>query len=123
MRDKRTSLWLTVAAAFAIAACAGIQARERVLMPAMEKVWVNVQEDVNRGIVLLGREDLRPEVERMSAALKSGIPARLKEVDWHSLRLTAMSGIELRNDLTDGVRAVLLRRLAKFHESYLKVIQ
>ncbi len=129
---------VTTLAAMAIlvlaSACAGIKARETVLMPAMKVAWISVSKDVERGILeSLEIEDidavdasgLRSEIIAMDVALESGDPMRVADVNWHRLNQIAKIGIEARYDQGEiglGVRSLLLKRLARFHTAYVKLL-
>lgn len=93
-----------------ITACAGTQARNNILIPSMELAWPNVKADAERGgagAVLL-------------AEFEQALTARDKLVmvaTWPAIQIAAEAGIKSRTDISPGVAASLLERVARFSEA------
>jgi len=116
-------------------ACAGIQARENVLMPAMKVSWIAISKNVEQGISqMLSTADidateaagLRSEIIAMDSALATGEPLRVADVNWHRLHQVAKVGIQARRDAGEigyTVAKLLNDRLAKFHEAYVALLK
>ena len=115
-------------------ACAGLTAREEVLMPAMKISWQAISKNVEQGIeAALATADItaveaagiRSEIIAMDSALASGDPLRVADVNWHRLRRIAEQGIEARrqaNEIGYTVAKILKDRLQKFHEAYVALL-
>lgn len=121
---------LAAVAALFLSACAGVQARENVLVPAMKVAYANVAKDVERGVTnALALEDITPaaaaELRKLSAdmtaALDVGTVAAVLAVNWHKLETIATIGIET-SGFGPTVKKILRQRLAKFTESYSKLV-
>lgn len=96
--------------------CAGVEAREEVLTPAMAVAWTNVSGDVSNGIRIAeagGALDptdaaaARATAAEIGTALDSLDRSALLPLDWESLRALAASGIDTRAvlsaELPEGV--------------------
>ena len=117
-----------------VASCAGLSAREEILMPAMKIAWIAISKNVEQGIeAALSTEDIdmneaagiRSEIIAMDSALASGNPMRVADVNWHRLRRIAEQGIEARRlegEIGYGVARLLKSRLQKFHEAYVALL-
>ena len=115
-------------------ACAGLKAREEILMPAMKIAWRAISKNVEQGIeASLATADIdavlaagiRSEIIAMDSALASGDPLRVADVNWHRLKRMAEAGINARRasgEIGYGVAQILLERLKKFHEAYVALL-
>jgi len=112
-------------------ACAGIQARENVDLPAMKIAYASIEPDVVRGIDLALTANVITVVQRdallkTSDGVKQALERRdigaLRLADWHSLKGYAVAGITSRN-LGPMSTKLLLRRVESFHRLYLVVIR
>lgn len=131
----RMKFLTTIVAIVALSSCAGLSARQEILMPAMQIAWVNVAKDCERGIQFaLDSSDITPvqaavlrsEIIAMDSALAARDILRVADVNWHRLNQLARSGIGIRydNDLIGyNVKAILLKRLDKFHEAYIALVK
>lgn len=102
---------MAVAMLVALAACAGPQAREHVLMPAMRVAWEEIAPTVS---------DPQP----MTQALESGDRWALLAVDWPSLLIEAMADVDRRlaeGEIGPTVAKLLRERLLQFNDAYIKV--
>ena len=98
---------VTILAAILFAsACAGIKARESVLIPAMQVAWLNVSKDIERGIdQALEMNDidaiqaagLRSQIIAMDVALEGIDAMRVADVNWRRLNQIAKIGIDYFN--------------------------
>lgn len=132
---NRTAKILALVATLFLVACAGMQARENVLMPAMKIAWVNISKNVEQGITRsLATDDitqveaagLRSEIIAMDSALASGIPVKVADVNWHRLHQIAKVGIQGRYDDDEigfAVKKILMQRLERFHEAYVTLLK
>ncbi len=114
--------------------CAGLTAREEILMPAMKVAWIAISKNVEQGIEygLFSSEidaseaaGIRSEIIAMDRALASGDPLRVADVNWHRLRRIAAQGIDWRRQQREigyGVAYILNQRLGKFHEAYVALL-
>lgn len=98
-------------------ACAGVSARENVLMPAMSKAFATVVAPaVDRGATEAG-VDLGDAVQVFQDALDSGDREQVRVLDWSGLRALALSGIQARVDAGEigpGVARSLLETVNQF---------
>ena len=119
---------LTLALLFS--SCAGMTARQEILIPAMRVSWIAISKNVEQGIdAALSTADITPveaagfrsEIIAMDSALASREIMRIVDVNWHRLRRLAAQGIEARRargEIGWGVAKILNDRLAKFNEAY-----
>lgn len=120
-------LVLGVAAALLLASCAGLKAREHVLVPAMAMAWVGIAADVEAGLPAISPPEgvkVRGLVQAMEVALASENADAVLAVDWLPLRACAELGISLRLEggaIGPGVAASLRERLAVFTEALFKL--
>ncbi len=117
--------WLV--ALFLFAACSGITARQRVLLPAMQMAWPSIRAEVDGGIAdgeakqRLTTEQgdgLRAAAAQASNAIETG--AGVAAVPWPALRVEAEAGVAARvagGAVSPGVAASLLERQAQFWRS------
>jgi hypothetical protein len=112
-----------------LTACAGLTARQEVLLPALQMAWPGVSESVTAGIES-GRTTERltdPEAAMLagardatSVALDSGDAAALAVVPWLPLRDEANAGIAHRiaeGEISTGVGESLKERVRQFTEA------
>ena len=116
-------------ALFLSTACAGLKAREHVLVPAMKMAWVGISSDIDVGLSLLTVDAatfVRVKQKRMAAALDAGDIPGVLMVDWSILRSTAEIGITLRlkrGEIGPGVAGSLHERIAVFTRALSKLEQ
>ena len=118
----RPALWV-VAMLVVAAACAGVQAREHALIPAMAAAWSG--DGGVSGDALIGGADVAA-VDAMSVALASGDRFAVALVDFSGLSVAAAHGIDLRyarGDVGLSGRESLVNRLGLFSDSYWKVVE
>jgi hypothetical protein len=114
---------MTVLAFVAMAACAGIRARDMALLPAVKTAWTSVQQDVLRG-----DPELVVEVADLTAAFDSGDRVQIAIVAGRTIDTlleAAQSGIDARlvaGEIGLGVAASLRERLRLFEESIEKLV-
>ncbi len=120
--------WLAVAGlTLVLSCCAGLKAREHVLIPAMEMAWAGITTDIGAGMSALtvdGAAVVREECERMGVALATGDIQGILMVDWARLRGVAEIGISLRlarKEIGPGVYESLKERLRVFSEALKKL--
>lgn len=86
-------------------ACAGLTARQEILLPAMRIAWEGVSADVQRGIDAATTANeitvdkahvLTLEKEKMAESLNSGDAFLMSAVDWSELVVMANRGIRDR---------------------------
>lgn len=128
----RTTIALLGALLFS--SCAGMTARQEILMPAMKVAWIAISKNVEQGIeAALSTADIddveaagiRSEIIAMDSALASGDPLRVADVNWHRLKRIAEQGIASRSSsgvIGWTVARILLDRLNKFHEAYVALL-
>lgn len=122
---KRFALGL--AAIVMLAGCAGMKAREHVLLPAMKMAWVGISSDIDVGLATLtvdAAAQVRVEQSHMALFLDAGDIDGILMVDWRRLRQTAEAGITLRvqrGEIGQGVARSLLERLVMFTRALLEL--
>ena len=128
---KLLSSLAVITALLISSACAGLTARQEILIPSMEIAWVNVSRDCERGIQLaLDSEDITPvqaaglrsEIIAMDSALQARDILKVADVNWHRLHQLALTAIEER-DIGYNVKKILKLRLTKFHEAYVTLVK
>lgn len=121
MTKRITGIFLALAL---LGSCAGIKARDEVLLPAMSVAFQGIAQDVLRGAQYLPEADrlrAEAEVEQIRVALETGDRRALTLLDWTWLHGIALDGIGLRimaHDIGPGVAASLIERLAMFSASW-----
>ena len=124
---KRLALGLV--AVVLLTSCAGIAAREHVLVPAMKMAWVGISSDIDVGISGLtvdAASAVRVQQQWMAAALATSDIPRILMVDWVRLRSVAAFGILRRlkrGEIGPGVAGSLHERLRMFTRALLKLEQ
>jgi len=107
------------------AACAGVKARETVLMPAMAQAWSTVLAKHVEAAVAAGQpegsnpETVRDQAAAMQAALDSGDRYAVHSVDWATLRVAALAGVQVRvsaNEIGPGVGLSIVETVRKFDQ-------
>ena len=122
-------LALGLAAVVLLASCAGIAAREHVLVPAMKMAWAGISSDIDVGLSLLtvdAASAVRVQQKRMAAALDAGDIPGVLAVDWRLLREVAIVGIiqrVKRGEIGPGVVFSLRERVKVFTQAILKLEQ
>ena len=122
-------LALGLAAVVLLASCAGIAAREHVLVPAMKMAWAGISSDIDVGLSLLtvdAASAVRVQQKRMAAALDAGDIPGVLAVDWSLLREVAIVGIiqrVKRGEIGPGVVFSLRERVKVFTQAILKLEQ
>jgi hypothetical protein len=122
-------LALGLAAALLLAGCAGLKAREHVLLPAMKMAWAGITNDVDAGLTELTVDEaarVRAEQSRMTLFLDASDVDGILMVDWRLLRETAEKGILKRlrlGEVGPGVAKSLHERLVMFTRALLKLEQ
>jgi hypothetical protein len=130
MKTKVAVTFAALAVLF-LSACAGVKAREEVLMPRMAEAFARIEPEVERGMVARSLpapevEGVRDLVRRVREALGSGNRAELMPLDWPRLRDLAQAGIMDRvgaGEIDVGVAAGKIERLRLFTESWAKVLE
>lgn len=108
-------------------ACAGIEAREHALMPAMELALPGLAADAQPAIEALDPTEAdaaRATIDGIRAALETRDRSRLVGLDWSGIRSLVLSGIQSRlsaGDIGPGVAASKLERLRLFDEAWVTV--
>jgi predicted aspartyl protease len=106
-----------------IAACAGVKARETVLMPVMAQAWSTVLSlHVEVAATTNALEGVDPELLRsksaaMQAALNSGDRYSVVAADWALLRPAALAGVQARvtaNEIGAGVGMSIVETVRQF---------
>ena len=108
-------------------ACAGLQARENVLIPAMKTAFVGIEKNIGEGVVAAKlthgeAQVVEAEVAKMRIALDSGDPYTVKAADWQRLMPLATLGVTSRN-LVPSVERILLMRIEKFDRAYIELVR
>lgn len=108
-----------------IAACAGVKARETVLMPAMAQAWSTpLMKQVEAAAVAGLPEGVDPAAVRekaaaMQIALDSGDRYAVNSGDWAMLRSAALAGIQARvkaGEIGPGVGLSLVETVRQFDQ-------
>ena len=128
---KRQRLLLAILAsvsALALASCAGVKARDNVLLPIANIVYENVRTDIDRGIADAVEDgDLTASAaasatalaDSLGSILDSGDRAQLAGFPWLTLEAYAVRGVQDMIDdgeVSEGVATVLLQRIVNFRE-------
>ena len=117
-----------------MSACAGVTARNEVLLPAMYAAYTDgepyngsgIYFDIRRGISAktrsaLDQRELRLLADDMGDALKKGDVARVVRIDWSRLRALALIGIGARvaaGEIGEGVALSYVERVTLFSASF-----
>ena len=114
-------------------ACAAQQAREQVLLPAMEQAWVGVKADIEAGIDILelqnqkdGAARARADLAEFDDVFKTGDIERLPKTKWPQLANLANQGIAMRvvlGEIGAGVAKSKVERLRLFHNAIVEVLR
>ena len=107
------------------AACAGIKARDHILLPAARQAWVGISSDVQRGVAdSPKREQILAEADLATRLLAEGDRAKLRTINWPLLRDAALRGIEVKlqaGEVGPGVAESLRLRIQKFDDAWRKL--
>jgi len=123
----RTRVFFTILSILLICACAGVRARESVLLPAMRAAWEGISADVGAGIVDLAASGTPASTESLRAAadvaraLQAGDVAQVAAARWDIVEPIAQRGIDARlakHEIGPGVAASLRERVRKFTEAW-----
>jgi len=116
-----------------LAACAGVTARNEVLLPAMEVAWVGVKADVEYGIDILVLQgdiemanDARSALAEFDDVFMTGDRERLPATQWPALADLAAQGIQMRvviGEIGPGVAESKMERLRMFHDALVEVLR
>lgn len=111
---KRHLHRLYMSAALALAACAGITARQDVLLPAIKGAWPQV-----RAEAVLGGPSatIEPVAAAADAALATGDKAQIAAVRWSVLQAAAQAGVATKvtsGEVSAGVAESLRERQRQF---------
>lgn len=115
---KRKALWLGLL----LAACAGVRARDEVLLPAMQLAWPAVREDADRGAAAASLDPA--PIVAFGAALEGGNRLVVAQQDWEAVRRLAIAGIQdrvQRAEITEGVAESLREQVRQFTRMFLKL--
>ncbi len=111
-----------------LAACSGIEVREKVQMPAMAEAYERVLSPlIERGIVesaVANKAAARLESEAFLEALKSG--DRTKVVGWQKLRPLCVAGIaaaQIAKEIGPGVAQSFSETLARFDANLVTLLR
>lgn len=114
---------------FALSSCAGVHARETVLMPTMLQAWETTLakhvEVVAAGSAAELAADLRSKSEAMRTALASGDRYMMASTDWPTLRQAALAGIQLRvssGEIGPGVGLSIVETTNLFDRNFSKLV-
>ncbi len=119
---KTITTFLAVAAAVAIASCAGQAARQHILLPAMQKCWLVIRADVLRELDRLDDPTARAVLHQADRAVDTGDPAGMATVRWPLLEELAESSIVRRTEsgeLGPGVASSKRMLIADFKQDRL----
>lgn len=132
---KRTSAFLSILALAGIVACAcaGLKARENVLLPTMRQTWPSIKLLAQRGAgefaeaprVLLVLE-IAEMSDLMEAPIDSNTITKLRQVDWPLLRVAADLGVSAREtaaEIGPGVAVSLRERIVQFDAAYNEAVK
>lgn len=109
-----------------IAACAGMTARQEILLPAMRVAWEGVSADIQRGIDAASAANeitvekahvLTSEKTKMAESLNNGDAFSMSAVAWNDLVLMANRGIRDRvekGEMSPAVSPSLEERVRNF---------
>lgn len=109
---KRHLNRLYISAALALVACAGITARQDVLLPAIAGAWPAV-----RAEAVLGDPQVEPIAAQADTALQAGDKIRIGAVPWAQIQAAATAGIAAKvtaGAVTAGVAESLRERDRQF---------
>lgn len=109
---KRHLHRLYMSAALALVACAGITARQDVLLPAISGAWPAV-----RAEAVLGDPKVEPSAAAADAALASGDKTKIAAVGWSALQMAAQAGVAAKvtaGTVSAGVAESLRERQRQF---------
>lgn len=79
-----------------LAACIGNAARQEALLPAIQKTWLSVREQVIRELGVVSNPSAAGAVVAADTALKAGVPVEVASVDWAVIKATAYDDISRR---------------------------
>lgn len=105
--------------------CAGLNARQKVLLPTLQMTWEPIREAASRGAGLLPPESIPVAADTLGAferALTAGTSEGIAHVysSWVSIRAWAEAGIEDRvtaGEISAGVAGSLKERVRQFHDA------
>lgn len=131
-KNRRLPFLLAILASVTILAmftgCAGVKARDHVLMPIAAQVYGNVRADIDRGIAdavedgdLTATEaaTVTGMADSLGSILDSGDRSQLSTVSWTLLEPYAIRGVQDRIDdaeVSEGVATVMLQRIVNFRD-------
>lgn len=128
METRRRHPLPLFALAFVLLACAGIHARETVLMPTMSQAWSTViSKHVELAATAMPEEEanvIREKNAAMQAALDSGDRYQVRGADWLALRVAATAGIASRvasGEIGPGVADSIRETLNQFDADFVKL--
>lgn len=111
-----------------LAACAGVKARETVLMPVMLQAWSTVLAKHVESVAATSAPEvatpLREKAEALRVALDSGDRYQALTVDWPTLRQAALAGVQLRvtaNEIGPGVGLSIVETVNQFDQNWTKL--
>lgn len=105
--------------------CAGLNARQKVLLPTMQVVWPNVRVTAERGVEALppeGRTEALATLDLFGAALTAGTEEGIAHVhpSWIQISAWADNGIDARveaKEIGPGVALSLKERVRQFNDA------
>ncbi len=119
---------LAVMVLLLLPACAGLHARQDVLLPAMQIAYESIRPDVLAGIDLQPQEQVKFLLVLETdfyAALSAGDIDALLVVRWQDLEIVALEAIDSRlraGKIGPAVAKLLVMQLDKFREAYVKLV-
>lgn len=122
---QHTAILVATVLPLLVASCAGVIARDNIMLPAMSIAYDNGIYDN----IIAGAEQESPATrvklislaDRMGEALRSGDIAAVLRIDWPALQALAIVGIDIRRGLGSigpGVAMSLQERVRLFHRSF-----
>lgn len=115
MRRNSTTKVLALASCALLAACWGLSARQKALLPAIQGAWPGVKADLERGVPRLDAE-----IAALEVGINEGAPKKIAAVEWPRLAASAIAGAAARvekGEISVGVAASLGERVSNFGES------
>lgn len=100
--------------------CAGLSARQKVLLPTLQMAWTPISADISLGISMLPAESqpaLYTAQNEFAIALNNGDAQKMNLIPWTPLQEAAISGIEKRTTdgaISPGVAESLKERVRNF---------
>lgn len=130
MRRART-LFLTALVGLTLGyACAGVAARQHVLIPAMKKMWPTVEKRAERGIATQpmspeARTAVQGAMSSMAEMLATGDIDKAAQIRWDLIKVVALFGIDdmlKQQEIGPGVAESLREGVRVFDKAFRRLL-